>query len=418
MITGALTIALSVFLAIAILAGSVSVFGGEPASFINVTSAISDKQKAIVIFSEYWSEDGYWVTEGRIGEDKISVTVYESANGILKQISRETKELPIFEPHIIRGPNIQKEIFEKWAPAVARIESPGGLGSGIIFSTDGLILTNRHVVLNSHNVFVSFYQLKDNEGKLKKFQARVIAVDKVRDLALIKVKNPPQGLKVFTLDTNVQVNPGDQLFSIGHPLGEDWTPTQGVVSVVRKDYEWDHRFTRNKADVIQFQTPISPGSSGGPLLDSNGNLVGISTFVKPGGQNINFAVHITEIKKFVDNKEKYSEDDVHDWLPVSSEMKKEFERRGIKKAQQCDFENDGVIDIVRFDSDNNGDWDRMFMDINCDSEFEFMAVDLNEDGYYESLLLEMSGDNEPDYVFYENPPIRIPVAVKYLRHDK
>jgi S1-C subfamily serine protease len=311
-----------------------------------------------------------------------------------------------------------KAVFEQWAPAVVRIEKIGGLGSGIILSAEGLVLTNRHVVLNAYNVLVAFYGHKDDQGELLRFPAHVIAVDKVRDMALVKVKDPPENLKVLGIDAAVQVDAGDELFAIGHPLGEDWTPTSGVASTIREDYEWDHGFTRSKADVIQFQTPISPGNSGGPLLDIDGKLVGINTFGKPMGQNINFAVCATEIKDFIDNRDKYSSDDVQDWRPVSLALGTELERSGIRKAQQCDFENDGVVDLVRLDSDNNGDWDRMLMDVDRDSRFEFTALDGDADGYYEVLLLETSGDGTPDYMFRDNPPIRIPVAVRYLQHNR
>jgi len=172
------------------------------------------------------------------------------------------------------------------------------------------------------------------------------------------------------------------------------------------------------ADVVQFQTPISPGNSGGPVMDADGNLVGISTFGKSGGQNLNFAVLTTEVEDFVKNRDDYPVEDVHDWRPVTAQRKQHFAQSGVKRAQECDFENDGNIDIIRFDQDGNGDWDHMLLDVNCDGVFEFIAMDLNEDGYFEALLLESNGDGEPDYVFRDNPPIPMPVSVRYLRHDR
>ena len=409
----------SLLLLLAGMTPAASLATGEGTSQLpNLRVVPSDVEPAMNVFRQYWSEDGHWVTEGLAGNDQICVIVYEAKDGVLKEISREIKARPAVELPRVRGPNPMKEVFDQWAPAVARIERPGCLGSGIILTSDGLILTNRHVVLNAANVFVYFYKVTDQAGKLKGFPGEVIAADKVRDLALIKVEDPPSGLKAFTLQDRAKVDPGVPLFAIGHPLGEDWTPTQGVASAMRPDYDWDYCFTRNKADVIQFQTPMSQGNSGGPLLDEQGNVVGITSFGRAEGQNVNFAICVNEMKDFVDNRSWYSATDVHDWQPVSFERRVELERRGINNAQQCDFENDGVIDIIRLDTDNNGDWDHMIMDVNHDSAFEFMALDLNEDGYYEALFLDSRGDGTFDYVFKDDPPIKIPVSVQYLGHPR
>src|SRR5262249_8817377 len=91
---------------------------------------------------------------------------------------------------------------------------------------------------------------------------------------------------------------GADVHAIGHPTGEAWTYTTGVISQYRQAYEWQAKGTRHKADIIQTQTPINPGNSGGPLLSDGGTLIGVNSF-KAEGEALNFAVSIDEIKKFI-----------------------------------------------------------------------------------------------------------------------
>ena len=85
-------------------------------------------------------------------------------------------------------------------------------------------------------------------------------------------------------------NIGDDVEAVGHPKGEMWTYTRGYISQVRADYEWSYNEAFIlKADVVQTQTPISTGNSGGPLFNRQGKLVGVNTMVTEG-QNLNFAV--------------------------------------------------------------------------------------------------------------------------------
>ncbi len=93
---------------------------------------------------------------------------------------------------------------------------------------------------------------------------------------------------------------GADVHAIGHPQGEAWTYTAGVVSQIRLGYKWLYSDRlRHTADVIQTQTPISGGNSGGPLLSEGGTLIGVNSFADESGQNINFAVGIKDINTFL-----------------------------------------------------------------------------------------------------------------------
>jgi hypothetical protein len=91
---------------------------------------------------------------------------------------------------------------------------------------------------------------------------------------------------------------GIDVHAIGHPKGESWSYTKGIVSQYRLGFDWITDNQKYKADVIQTQTPISPGNSGGPLVDDNGSLLDVNTF-KENGEALNFAVSVDDVKKFL-----------------------------------------------------------------------------------------------------------------------
>ena len=193
-------------------------------------------------------------------------------------------------------------LFRNDAPAVVLILTADGLGSGSLLKNN-TILTNRHVVGNERQVTVVF-KPSDPSGKPKDdevVQADVIKLDAQRDLALLRPASIPsrRPLEISTEDIDV----GTDVVAIGHPTGETWTFTKGIVSAVRPDYEWSGGPNDSKhiATVIQTQTPINPGNSGGPLLTEDGKIVGVISFRAPGAEGLNFAVASKEILAFFAN---------------------------------------------------------------------------------------------------------------------
>jgi hypothetical protein len=92
---------------------------------------------------------------------------------------------------------------------------------------------------------------------------------------------------------------GADVHAIGHPTGESWSYTKGIISQIRSNYEWSGGDAiKHKADVIQTQTPINPGNSGGPLLSSRGSVIGLNSF-KSSGEGINFAISVKDLKAFL-----------------------------------------------------------------------------------------------------------------------
>src|SRR5262249_10516441 len=140
-----------------------------------------------------------------------------------------------------------------------------------------IILTNFHVIDHNREVTVVF-KPADPSGKAsgdEVVKADVIKVDPQRDLALLRPRSIPRRAYRPLAISSVDIEVGADVAAIGHPQGEEWTFTKGIVSQIRPNYEWSAgRGDSHRATVIQTQTPINPGNSGGPLLSFDGKIVG------------------------------------------------------------------------------------------------------------------------------------------------
>ena len=183
------------------------------------------------------------------------------------------------EDLVTRG-TAEINVFKRWSPAVVYIQSVKGFGSGAIINQTGHVITNWHVVEGSPVVTVFFKPEEDEKGTSSTTytSADVIRIDKERDLALLRLKSFPSIIEPIILGSSDDMEVGTDVHAIGHPIGEIWTYTRGFVSQIRPDYRWEYEDSSHKAELIQIQAPIGPGSSGGPLLSSSGKLLGINSF--------------------------------------------------------------------------------------------------------------------------------------------
>ena len=149
-----------------------------------------------------------------------------------------------------------------------------GAGTGFLVSADGLLVTNQHVVAEAHTIIAK----AENGGLFP--VTRIIATDPRNDLALIQLN--AKGLPFLTLAPDGSAEAGTRIAIIGSPLGLEGTLTEGIVSARR-------RLPKEKRDVLQISAPISQGSSGSPVLDSQGRVIGVASFLMQDGQSLNFA---------------------------------------------------------------------------------------------------------------------------------
>ncbi len=173
------------------------------------------------------------------------------------------------------------------------------IGSGFIVSSDGLIITNKHVVSDT----TATYQVLTNDNK--KYDVQKIYRDPLNDLAILKI-NPPAGgagLKPLPLGDSSHLKLGQTVIAIGTPLGEFTnTVTSGIISGLGRGITAGsplEGYVEKLDNVIQTDAAISPGNSGGPLLDSAGQVIGINTAIAQGGQNIGFAIPVNVIKNLL-----------------------------------------------------------------------------------------------------------------------
>lgn len=201
------------------------------------------------------------------------------------------------------------ELFETVAPSVVNIRStrlvqgffsrnvsrvPAGTGTGFLWDDQGHVVTNFHVVqYATGGVQVSF-----NDGVSRK--AEVIGVSRHKDLAVLRVENPPEEVPVIPLGSSKELRVGQSVYAIGNPFGLDQSLSSGIISAVGREIESRLRTTIH--DVIQTDAAINPGNSGGPLIDSAGGLIGVNTAIyspSGGSAGISFAIPVDTVRRTV-----------------------------------------------------------------------------------------------------------------------
>ena len=207
------------------------------------------------------------------------------------------------------------EIYRASAPGVVHVETTsrvaqssdffgnpfGGsqtqraLGSGFVIDKAGHVVTNYHVVRGATTIQVSF---SNNE----RFKAKVVGVDPSTDIAVLQVKVKSRALKSLPLGNSDSVRVGDQVIAIGNPFGLDRSVTAGIVSAVQRRIEAPNQLSISH--VIQTDAALNHGNSGGPLLNAQGEVIGVNAQIETGGQSqgnvgIGFAIPINTVRDVV-----------------------------------------------------------------------------------------------------------------------
>jgi len=174
-------------------------------------------------------------------------------------------------------------------------ETQRALGSGFVIDKAGHIVTNYHVVRGANTIQVSF---SNNE----RFKARLVGVDPSTDIAVLKVDVKSRALKALPLGNSDSVRVGDQVIAIGNPFGLDRSVTAGIVSAVQRRIEAPNSLSISH--VIQTDAALNHGNSGGPLLNAQGQVVGVNAQIETGGVSdgnvgIGFAIPINTVKDVV-----------------------------------------------------------------------------------------------------------------------
>jgi len=265
-----------------------------------------------------------------IAEKRITSIVNISSTKVIKtQQSQQNNPLfndPFFQHFFGQGFfNIPRERREK------------SLGSGVIISKDGLVLTNNHVVENAEEILIT---LSDE----REMEAKIVGTDPKSDVAVLKLKGKLKGIKPIPIGDSTKLRLGEIVLAMGNPFGLDHTVTMGIVSAKGRanvgitDYE----------DFIQTDAAINPGNSGGALINLKGELVGINTAIisRSGGyQGIGFAIPSNMAQSIMNSLVKHGKV-IRGWLGVSIQDMDE----GLAKAMGLDQTRGVLVSEVVEDS--------------------------------------------------------------------
>jgi S1-C subfamily serine protease len=324
-----------------------------------------------------------------------SATVGLSGNRIAEILSKAS----LNQKTITTRGRKEVTLYRKAAPSVVLvITSDDGLGSGSYIGSN-LIITNWHVVKDFAEVNVFFKPSQDG-SKAGVVRAAVLKVDPVRDLALLKVAVVPEFVSPLKLGSNAAIQVGADVHAIGHPTGETWTYTKGIVSQIRENYEWQAEGPPlHRATVVQTQTPINPGNSGGPLLGDSGQIIGMNSFIKPGAQGLAYAVSVDDISAFLKSpSQQIPSPKVTDRL---CEQKKLYEGRDqentgvlIRFDTNCDAKSDATL----FIPDDKSKPAEALLDSNFDGKTDIMVEDRDRDGQWDISFHDVDFDGLADLV--------------------
>ncbi|HCP08207.1 MAG TPA: hypothetical protein DIT25_00165 [Candidatus Moranbacteria bacterium] len=252
----------------------------------------------------------------------ISQKIYP---GLYEDISNLPKAKDIIRQRVVEEDSAVIDVVEKTSPSVVSIaiikNIPGGQdslqpfdfpgffglpfggedesrqvggGTGFFVSSDGMIVTNKHVVDDTSAEYVVI----TNEGK--EFNARVMAKDPINDIAIVKIEG--NNFSTLNLGDSDALKIGQTAIAIGNSLGEfSNTVSKGIISGLQRNVvAGGSGGSEQLRNIIQTDAAINPGNSGGPLLDINGDVIGVNVAMAQGAQNIGFAIPSNQLKKAVD----------------------------------------------------------------------------------------------------------------------
>lgn len=275
----------------------------------------------------------------------------ETGGQLVKASTAEQPVSPAANEETILAPVAESltatQLVERVEPSVVRINAiseDGELewhGSGFIIDAAGVVATNHHVVAGAHQCVVVF-----TSGKTFDVQGYYV-MDESRDIAILQVELPEGEYKALPLATSLPPK-GEQVLAFGCPYGLDFSATDGLISAARSSGEMKSMLGADvNGEWLQTSAPISPGNSGGPLVNMRGEVVGINSLVRSEGQNLNFAISALDVQSISEKRgDKITE------LSRGTEAKDAgIKLSGSRAGEQFLSKVDSVFLVVRYTGD-------------------------------------------------------------------
>ena len=217
------------------------------------------------------------LTENLIETQKSLNLLDESLNLLNESFKSELKKIKASTSEDFSG------IIEDSLKSVVTVRTDVGQGTGFIISDDGFIVTNAHVLSGGRELYVLDYEQYEHSTEL-------IGYNITYDIALLKISGNYHSLELGDSD-DIQI--GEKVIAIGNPLGLQFSVSEGIVSAV------DREGSNGMSVYIQTDAALNPGNSGGPLINKQGEVIGINNFKVGGGENLGFALESNYIKEVV-----------------------------------------------------------------------------------------------------------------------
>ncbi len=270
--------AMALLLGVLLTFGSLRVMSSQ-ADTLAPSSVVPDKNDTIALQTETTAPSSF--VAKAVARTGAAVVRIDTERTVTRRVD------PFFN-----DPFFNEFFGDRFKNQIPRERQVRGQGSGFITDRNGIILTNAHVVSGADRVTVT---LKDG----REFEGTVTGTDKVTDLAVVKINPQGADLPVASLGDSDRVQVGDWAIAVGNPVGLNNTVTLGIISTLARSSA-QVGIPDKRIDFLQTDAAINPGNSGGPLLDRQGNVIGINTAIRADANGIGFAIPINKAKSLKD----------------------------------------------------------------------------------------------------------------------
>ncbi|MBC2601176.1 S1C family serine protease [Puniceicoccus vermicola] len=227
----------------------------------------------------------------RIVEEETEEPVLRSS-GDLYRVAEGAQTLPL------------RTLVDRLGPAVVMVRTPTGLGSGFFINPEGYVVTNDHVIAGEHEITITVFEQSGSGLRKETFEnVAIVASSPEMDIALLSVAGEPgRVFETVPLGDSADLRAGQSVFAIGSPLGLERSVSEGIISIANRPI--------NGRLHIQTTTQISPGNSGGPLFNLQGEVVGVNNMkvVAMGAEGLGFAIPANVLKFFLKNRDAFAFD--------------------------------------------------------------------------------------------------------------